>query len=107
MGLTRLLEAEEAHHKIHIGLVNDTVYAHAALTLGGFLGEDVTLERLLVRDLSGAGYLEALLGTGVCFNLRHCKMRFEMIPLRRPRSGGTLIGPLQAMPRGFPTGPQR
>ena len=49
---------------------------HQALALGRFLGKDVSLEGLLKRDLAGAGYLEPLLGTRICFNLWHLMMRF-------------------------------
>ena len=56
----------------------------------------MTLIRFLVSDLSRACYLEALLGTGVCFYLGHLHA-FYITPLRRSRTGGTLVGPLQEM----------
>lgn len=68
----RLFQAEQTHHEILVRLGYYAVNTHTALALGGFFGEDVTFERLLVCDLTGAGYLETLLGTRVCFNLRHC-----------------------------------
>lgn len=66
-----LLQPKEAHHKVHIGFGNNAVFGQGPFPFLGFLGEDVSLERLLVRDFTRARYFETFLGTGVCFNLWH------------------------------------
>ncbi len=66
-----LLKTEQSFHEIQVGFVHNAVFVQLAFALLRFLGEDVTLERLLVSDLAGSGYLEPLLGTRVCFYLRH------------------------------------
>jgi hypothetical protein len=66
-----LLEAEQALYEIRMRMANETFLGHVALAFLGFLGENVTFERLLVSDLAGAGYFETLLGTRVRFDLWH------------------------------------
>ena len=56
----------------------------------------MTLETLLMGDLSSCRYFKSLFGAGVCLYLRHFRC-FYVTPLRRSRSAGTLGGPLQAM----------
>ena len=45
-----------------------------------FFGQNVTLERFLVCDLSGTRHFKALLGTGIGFNLWHFLFIFELHP---------------------------
>jgi hypothetical protein len=66
-----LFEAEQTLYEIRMGRAHNAFLGHVALTFLGFLGEDVTFEGLLVSDLAGAGYFEALLGTRVRFDLWH------------------------------------
>jgi len=66
-----LFKSQETFYKIHVSGSYDTFLGEVAFAFLGFLGEDVAFERLLVGDLTGAGHFEALLGTGICFNLRH------------------------------------
>lgn len=58
-----LLQTQKPHHEIHVGFGNGTVLAQGTFPLLGFFGEDVTFERLLVRDLTRARYFETLFGT--------------------------------------------
>jgi len=66
-----LLQTEQTLYKIRVGTADHALLGHVPLAFLGFLGEDVTFERLLVSDLAGAGNLEALLGTRVRFDLWH------------------------------------
>lgn len=75
---------------------NFAIFTHVPFTFFRFFGQDVTLETLLMRDLSGCRYFKSLFGAGVCLYLRHFKC-FYITPLRRSRSAGTLGGPLQAI----------
>jgi hypothetical protein len=78
--------------------VNGAIDSQCTFTLFGFFGQDVTLERLLVSDLTGARYLKTLLGTGVCFYLWHFLMLFQFYPCGVPHRR-TLMEPLQAISR--------
>ena len=53
--------------------MNFTILTKSPFAAFGFLGENVTLERSLVSDFSGAGDLEPFLGTGIRFNFWHFK----------------------------------
>ena len=65
------------------------IFGHVTLTLGGFLGEDVPFERFLEGNEPGGGYLEALLGAGVCFNFWHCITGYSYSLLAPPRGRRT------------------
>ena len=86
-----LLEAEQALYEIRVRTADHAFLGHVALAFLGFLGEDVTFERLLVSDLAGAGYFEALLGTRVRFDLWHfecfCCSTLMAAPHRRDTYG--------------------
>ncbi len=56
---------------MQVGVAYHTVFTHGTFALLCFFGEDVTFESFLVRDLTGAGNFEALLGAAVGFNLWH------------------------------------
>ena len=66
-----------------MGFVNGAIHSQCTFAFFGFLGQDVTLERLLVSDLAGAGYFKTLLGTGVCFYLGHFLNAVTVLPLWR------------------------
>ena len=66
-----LFQSQEPFYEIRIGRGYDAFLGEVAFAFLGFLGEDVAFERLLVGDLTGARHFEALLGTGIRFNLRH------------------------------------
>lgn len=72
-----LFKSEQTFYKIQVGFVNHSIFVKTALAALRFFGKNVTFERLLVRDLSGAGYLESLLGTGIRFNLWHFNYLFQ------------------------------
>lgn len=54
-----------------VGRRNDGRVGQIAFLFGGFLGEDVAFVSVFPLDLSGAGEVETLLGSGVGFHLRH------------------------------------
>lgn len=103
MPLRGLLQAQQALYKVHICGMHFAVLTQPALALGRLFRENVTLERLLMGDFSGCRNLEALFSAGIRFNLRHGTLVLNY-PLRRFRTGGTLVGPLQelAEPPGIP-----
>jgi hypothetical protein len=47
--------------------MNERIIAQTTLTLGIFLGQDVTFKRLLTLNLSATGQLETLLSAGFGF----------------------------------------
>ena len=65
------LQIQKTFYEIKVGFGNFSVFSQVTFPLFRFLCQDVTLERLLVSDLAGAGYFETLLGTRVCFYFRH------------------------------------
>ena len=66
-----LFQPQQPLYKIRVRMADNTLLGHIALAFLGFLCKDVTFEGLLVSDLAGAGYFEALLGTRVRFDLWH------------------------------------
>jgi hypothetical protein len=87
-------------YEIQIRLVNNARFVHGTFTLLGFLGQDVTLERLLVRDLSGAGNFKPFLGTGVGLNLWHFIIPFASDTLLAPPNSRRTFWALWAMEYG-------
>jgi hypothetical protein len=75
-----LFQSQEAFYKIEVRFCNCAVFSQIAFPFFRLLCEDVPFERLLVRDLTGARYFEALFGTGICFNLWHFIMLFMLYP---------------------------
>ena len=71
-----LLQPQQPLYKIRMAGSDDPFLAEVALAFLGFFGKNVTFERLLVSDLAGAGYFEALLGTRVRFDLWHFECFF-------------------------------
>jgi len=57
--------------------MNSTIDTHGSFPFFRFFGEDVSFERLLVRDFPCAGHFEALFGTGIRFYLRHFENAFK------------------------------
>jgi len=84
-----LLHAQQTLYKIQVGRGYRTLESHGSFAFGGFLGEDVAFERFLKSNLSGAGYLEPFLGTGICFNLGHFSPVYDFT-LPAFRTGGHL-----------------
>lgn len=72
-----LFQAQQAFYKIEVGFGNYAIFSQMTLALSTFLCKNVAFERTLMRNFSSAGHFEALFGAGICFNLRHFKMRFE------------------------------
>ena len=68
-----LFQPQQPFYKIQVGFGHNAVFRQRAFAFFGFFGEDVPLERLLVRNLSRAGHFKPLFGAGVCFNLGHFK----------------------------------
>jgi len=72
-------------------MAHDAFLGEVTLAFLGFLSKNVTFERLLVSDLTGAGYFEALLGTRVRFDLWHfecfCCTTLMAAPHRRDTYG--------------------
>jgi len=66
-----LFQPQQTFYEIQVGFVNSTIHAQGTFTFVRLFGKDVTFERLLVSDLTSAGYFEPFLGTRVCFNFRH------------------------------------
>jgi hypothetical protein len=66
-----LLQSEQAHYKILVGFMYCTIDAELAFAAIRLFSKNVTFERLLMRDLTGAGYFKSFFGTGVRFNLWH------------------------------------
>src|SRR6185503_10832908 len=66
LGLDQALDALGITDRGH-----DAGLAEAALPLGGLLGEDVALERLVAANLSGPGHREALRRAAVGFHFWH------------------------------------
>jgi len=55
----------------HIGLVDQCGMCQSTLAIFRFLGQDVTLERVLSLDFTRTGQLETLLGRGLGFHFWH------------------------------------
>lgn len=47
-----LFHSQQALDKMHVGIADHTILTHAALTLGGFFGEDVSFESFLEGDFT-------------------------------------------------------
>ena len=54
-----LSQIQKTFYKIQISFRNFSHFPHVPFAFVRFFGEDVTLESFLMRDLSGAGNLEA------------------------------------------------
>lgn len=64
-------DLEEILHVRSVRIAHKSRVRKISLALGGHLGEDVTLERVLPLDLSGTSDAESLLCTGIGLNLWH------------------------------------
>lgn len=87
--LLNLFEPEKALYEVDIGFVNGTVLAESAFTFFRLFGKNVAFKRLLVSDLSRAGYLEPFLCARVSFNLWHYFV-INFYTLLAFRTGGNL-----------------
>lgn len=67
----RLFQSQQAFYKINMSFGNCTIQPQVAFTFFRFFRQYVTLETLLMHDLSGCRYFKALFGTGICFYFRH------------------------------------
>jgi hypothetical protein len=79
-----LLEAQQPLYEIRVRRGDDAFLGEVAFAFLGLFGEDVPFEGLLVGDLTGAGYFEPFLGTGVRFYLGHCRMLLMFTLLADP-----------------------
>ena len=93
-----LFQAQQAFYEILVGAADFALFCHQSLSLGGFLGKDVSLEGFLECYFPGACDLESFFGTRVCFNLWHLMMRFKMIPFWRICTGSSLMEPFGQFP---------
>jgi len=66
-----LLQPEQAFDKVKVCLGHLSWLSQRSFSFLGFFCEDVSLETLLVHDLSGARNPEPFFGTGIRFYLRH------------------------------------
>ena len=85
----RLFQSQEALYKIKVGLVHDAVLVEGTFALLRLLGKNVSFKRLLVGDLSRAGYFKPFFGARVRFNLWHYCL-FYFYTLLAFRTGGNL-----------------
>ena len=81
----RLFQAQQPLYEIRVRRGDDAFLGHVAFAFLGLFGKNVPFEGLLVGDLTGAGYFEPFLGTGIRFNLGHCECFFRNSP-----AGGSL-----------------
>lgn len=61
-------------------MADDAFLGEVAFAFLGLFGKNVPFEGFLVGDLSGTCDFEPFLGTGVRFDLRHCRMLFMYYP---------------------------
>jgi hypothetical protein len=87
--LLNLFEPEEALYEVHVRFVNSTIFAEGAFTFLGLFGKNVTFKRLLVGNLSRAGYFEPLFCARVSFNFWHYLV-INFYTLLAFRTGGLL-----------------
>ena len=87
--LLNLFEPEEALYEIDVRFVNGTVFSEGTFALFRLFGENVAFKRLLMRDLSRAGYLEPLFCARVSFNFWHF-LYVNFYTLLAFRTGGHL-----------------
>ncbi len=87
--LLNLLEPEQALYEVQVRLVNSTIFAEGAFTFLRLFGKNVSFKRLLVGNLSRAGYFEPLFGARVSFNFWHY-LYINFYTLLAFRTGGHL-----------------
>jgi hypothetical protein len=66
-----LLQSQQTLYEINMRFGYRAIEAHVTFTFFGFFGKNVTLETLLMHDLSGAGHFKALFGTRIGLYFRH------------------------------------
>src|ERR1700748_3776011 len=66
-----LFQPQEPFYEVQVSLADFAFFGHHALAFLAFLGEDMTFERFLEGNLTRAGNLKPLFGTGVRFDLGH------------------------------------